>query len=80
MKRLVHDLTTPHTLTVCPSLGSMSGKASTWEIDGPAQMHIRLVRHVSISGRIRVLTTSLDQSMASVAELAHCTERMLHYR
>jgi hypothetical protein len=43
---------------------------STWELDGPAQMHIRLVRHVSSSGRIRVLATPLDQSMASVAELA----------
>jgi hypothetical protein len=44
-------------------------KVSTWALDGPAQMHIRLVRHVSSSGRIRVLATSLDQSMASVAEL-----------
>jgi hypothetical protein len=49
---------------------TQADKVSTWELDGPAQMHIRLVRHVSSSGRIRVLVTSLDQSMASVAELA----------
>ena len=45
-------------------------KVATWELDGPAQMHIRLVRHVSSSGNIRVLATSLDQRMATVAELA----------
>lgn len=33
-------------------------------------MHFRLVRHVSSSGSIRVLATSLDQHMATVAELA----------
>lgn len=45
-------------------------KVATWELDGPAQMHIRLVRHVSSSGSIRVMVTSLDQRMATVAELA----------
>jgi hypothetical protein len=45
-------------------------KVSTWALDGAAQMHIRLVRHVSSSGRIRVLATSLDQRMASMSALA----------
>jgi hypothetical protein len=45
-------------------------QASTWELDGPACMHARLVRHVSSSGRTRVLVTSLTQDVASVAELA----------
>jgi len=45
-------------------------KVATWELDGPAQMYVRLVRHVSSSGGIRVLATSLDQRMATVAELA----------
>lgn len=45
-------------------------KVQTWELDGPAQMYVRLVRHVSSSGNIRVLATSLDQRMATVAELA----------
>jgi hypothetical protein len=49
---------------------TQADKVCTWELDGPAQMHIRLVRHVSRSGRIRVLATSLDQSMASMAQLA----------
>ena len=33
-------------------------------------MHARLVRHVSSSGRTRVLVTSLSEDVASVAELA----------
>ena len=45
-------------------------QASTWELDGPACMLARLVRHVSSSGRTRVLATSLAQDMASAAELA----------
>jgi hypothetical protein len=45
-------------------------RASTWELDGPACMHARLVRHVSSSGRTRVLLTSLTEDVASVAELA----------
>ena len=49
---------------------TQADKVSVWELDGAAQMHIRLVRHVSSSGRIRVLATSLDQSMASMAQLA----------
>lgn len=43
---------------------------STWAPDAAAQMHVRLVRHVSSSGRIRVLATSLDQSVASMSALA----------
>jgi len=45
-------------------------QAITWELDGPACMRVRLVRHVSSSGRTRVLATSLAQDVASVAELA----------
>lgn len=45
-------------------------QASTWELDGPACMRARLVRHVSSSGRTRVLLTSLAEEVASVAELA----------
>jgi hypothetical protein len=45
-------------------------QASTWELDGPACMRARLVRHVSPSGRTRVLLTSLAEGVASVAELA----------
>lgn len=45
-------------------------QASTWELDGPACMRARLVRHVSSSGRTRVLLTSLAEDVASVAELA----------
>jgi len=44
-------------------------KTQTWELDGPAQMRVRLVRHVSSSGRVRVLVTSLCESEASVAQL-----------
>jgi hypothetical protein len=44
-------------------------QSSTWELDGPACMRVRLVRHVSSSGRTRVLATSLAQDVASVAEL-----------
>lgn len=47
-----------------------AGQARTWELDGPAQMRVRLVRHVSSSGRTRVLATSLAEDVASVAELA----------
>lgn len=47
-----------------------AGQARTWELDGPAQMRVRLVRHVSSSGRTRVLLTSLTEDVASVAELA----------
>ena len=47
-----------------------AGQARTWELDGPAQMRARLVRHVSSSGRTRVLVTSLTEDVASVAELA----------
>ena len=47
-----------------------AGQARTWELDGPAQMRARLVRHVSASGRTRVLATSLTEDVASVAELA----------
>jgi len=49
---------------------TQADKVSTWALDGAAQMHVRLVRHVSSSGRIRVLATSLDQRMASISELA----------
>ena len=45
-------------------------QATTWELDGPAQIRARLVRHVSSSGRTRVLVTSLPEELASVAELA----------
>lgn len=45
-------------------------QAVSWELDGPACMHARLVRHVSFSGRTRVLVTSLSEDVASVAELA----------
>ena len=45
-------------------------QASTWELDGPACVHARLVRHVSSSGRPRVLVTSLSEDVATVAELA----------
>ena len=45
-------------------------QANTWELDGPACMRARLVRHVSSSGRVRVLVTSLTDDVASVAELA----------
>jgi hypothetical protein len=44
-------------------------KVSTWELDGPAQMRVRLVRHVSSSGRVRVLATSLTEGVATAAEL-----------
>ena len=37
---------------------TQADKVSTWALDGAAQMHVRLVRHVSSSGRIRVLATS----------------------
>lgn len=47
-----------------------AGQARTWELDGPAQMRARLVRHASSSGRTRVLVTSLTEDVASVAELA----------
>jgi len=43
-------------------------KVSTWELDGPAQMRVRLVRHVSSSGRVRVLATSLTEDVATAAE------------
>ena len=45
-------------------------QSSTWELDGPACMRVRLVRHVSSSERTRVLATSLAQDVASAAELA----------
>ena len=45
-------------------------QASTWELDGPACRCARLVRHVSSSGRTRVLATSLPEDVASAAELA----------
>lgn len=45
-------------------------QASTWELDGPACLHARLVRHVSSGGRTRVLVTSLSENVATVAELA----------
>lgn len=45
-------------------------QARTWELDGPAQMRARLVRHVSSNGRVRVLATSLSEDVASVEELA----------
>lgn len=41
-----------------------------WELQGPACMRTRLVRHVSSTGCIRVLATSLSEHLASVAELA----------
>jgi hypothetical protein len=44
-------------------------KVATWELDGPAQMRLRLVRHVSSSGRVRVLITSLGETQATAAEL-----------
>ena len=44
-------------------------KVATWELDGPAQMRLRLVRHVSSTGRVRVLVTSLDEKAATAAEL-----------
>lgn len=44
-------------------------KVAYWELDGPAQMHVRLVRHVSSTGRVRVLVTSLTQKQATAAEL-----------
>jgi hypothetical protein len=44
-------------------------KVATWELDGPAQMRLRLVRHVSSTGRVRVLLTSLDEKAATAAEL-----------
>ena len=44
-------------------------KVSIWELDGPAQMRVRLVRHVSSSGRVRVLVTSLTEGVATAAEL-----------
>ncbi|HMS06023.1 MAG TPA: transposase, partial [Burkholderiaceae bacterium] len=45
-------------------------QARAWELDGAACMRARLVRHVSSSGRTRVLATSLSKEVASVAELA----------
>lgn len=45
-------------------------QASTWELDGAACLRARLVRHVSSSGRTRVLLTSPAEDVASVAELA----------
>lgn len=45
-------------------------QAATWELDGPAQVRVRLVRHVSSSGQVRVMVTSLGEAVASVAELA----------
>ena len=45
-------------------------QAVSWELDGPACMRARLVRHVSSTGRTRVLLTSLSQDVATVAELA----------
>jgi hypothetical protein len=45
-------------------------QALDWELDGPACVHARLVRHVSSSGRTRVLVTSLSEDVATVAELA----------
>jgi len=47
-----------------------AGQARTWGLDGPACMRARLVRHVSSSGRTRVLVTSLAEDVATVAELA----------
>lgn len=44
-------------------------KVACWELDGPAQMRLRLVRHVSRSGRVRVLVTSLDEAVTTAAEL-----------
>ena len=44
-------------------------KVATWELDGPAQMRVRLVRHISSTGRVRVLVTSLDEPTASAGEL-----------
>ena len=44
-------------------------KVACWELDGAAQMRLRLVRHVSSSGRVRVLITSLDEAQATAAEL-----------
>ena len=45
-------------------------QTSTWELEGPACMHARLVRHFSSSGRTRMLLTSLADNVPSVAELA----------
>ena len=45
-------------------------QARTWELDGPACMLARLVRHVSSSGRTRILVTSLSEDVATLAELA----------
>lgn len=45
-------------------------QALDWELDGPACVQARLVRHVSSKGRTRVLATSLSQDVVSVAELA----------
>lgn len=45
-------------------------QACAWELDGPACMRARLVRHVSASGRTRVLATSLGEELASAGELA----------
>ncbi len=47
-----------------------AAQANTWELDGPAQMRVRLVRQISLSGQIRVLATSLGEEVASAAELA----------
>jgi hypothetical protein len=44
-------------------------KVVTWGLDGIAQMRVRLVRHVSSSGRVQVLVTSLAEDEASAAEL-----------
>lgn len=41
-------------------------KVSIWELDGPAQMRVRLVRHVSSSGRVRVLVTSLTENVFTI--------------
>ncbi len=45
-------------------------QALDWELEGAACMRARLVRHVSSSGRTRVLATSLSEEVTSVAELA----------
>lgn len=41
-------------------------KVSTWELDGPAPMRVRLVRHVSSSGRVRVLATLTEDVATKV--------------
>lgn len=51
-------------------LPSNAPQASTWELDGPAQMRARLVRHVSSSGHTRVLATALAVDVTSATELA----------